>query len=267
VVADVLLEMTPEGEVLRRHRFADLLDPTMIGYFSLSTNFWVTIYDDVTPPPYDWAHANGVHCDGDDRALVSFYNLSAVAALDLESGEIEWLLSDPEGWREPWSGKLLRAVGDLEWPYYPHAVTRTQRGTLLLFANGVFRARPFRPPVPAAEAWSRAVELAVDQEARTVTQVWSYGGPGSERFLSPFLSEADELPRTGNILITDGGRVRGPDGSDLDAPRGGHHWARVIEVTRADPPEKVWEIRLDNPDSGWAVYRSERLPSLYPAEW
>ena len=73
-------------------------------------------------------------------------------------------------------------------------MTRTRRGTLLLFDNGVSRARPFQPPVPPAEAWSRAVELAVDEQAGTVSQVWSYGGPGTDRFLTPFLSEADELP-------------------------------------------------------------------------
>jgi arylsulfate sulfotransferase len=121
--------------------------------------------------------------------------------------------------------------------------------------------------VPAAEAWSRAVELAVDESARTVSQVWSYGGPGADRFLTPFLSEADELPETGNILITDGGHVRDADGADTDGVAAGHHWGRVLEVTHTDPSEKVWELRIDNPDSGWAIYRGERLPSLYPSEW
>jgi hypothetical protein len=71
-----------------------------------------------------------------------------------------------------------------------------------------------------------------------VSEAWSYGGRDSERFLTPFLSEADELPVTGNILIPDGGRVRGADGADTDEVAGGHHWGRVLEVTRTDRPRR-----------------------------
>jgi hypothetical protein len=39
-----------------------------------------------------------------------------------------------------------------------------------------------------------------------------------------------------------------------------------VEVTRADPPEKVFELLVGSGDKndaiGWAVYRSERLPAL-----
>jgi arylsulfate sulfotransferase len=273
VVGDVLLELTEQGEVVGRHRFLDLLDPYLLGYDSLDTGFWNEVYDEYADdPPLDWAHTNSVFCDGEHRALVTFYHLSTIMALDLRSGAIEWLLSEPEGWKEPWRSHLLRGVatgedGEFEWPHYVHAVTRTERGTLLLFENGIRRARPPRPSLPASEVWSSAIELEIDEQARTVKRVWSYGGPATERFLTPFLSEADELPRTGNVLITDGGHVRGADGVDTDDLRAGHHWGRVLEVTHTDPPEKVWELRIDNPDSGWAIYRGERLPSLYPAEW
>ncbi len=271
VVGDVLLEIKPTGEVVRRIHFLDLLDRRMFGYGSLDTGFWMDIYDQYKDDPaHDWAHTNSLHCEGDDRVLVSFNHLSAIAKLDLRDESIEWLLSDPSGWQQPWSDRLLSAGAASEpfqWPWHPHAVTRTERGTLLLFDNGISRARPYTPALPTAEVWSRAVELAVDEKARTVERVWSYGGPSTERFLTPFLSEADEMPTTGNILITDGGHVRGADGADIEDIAGGHHWGRVLEVTHTDPAEKVWEMRIDNPDSGWAIYRGERLPSLYPAEW
>ncbi len=98
----------------------------------------------------------------------------------------------------------------------------------------------------------------------TVRQVWRYGGPGGEIFFSPFICEADPLPETGNVLVTDGGRVRDKEGGVSGDVFGGHHWARIVEVTRTDPPEKVFELVIDNPDKdnsiGWVVYRSERLP-------
>ena len=273
VVGDVLLELQPDGKVVRRIRFLDLLDRRMIGYGSLDTGFWLEIYDQFADDPArDWAHANSLYCEGNDRVLVSFNHLSAIAKIDLATESIEWLLSDPSGWREPWSDLLLRAAGagaaaageEFLWPWHLHAVTRTKRGTILLFDNGVSGARPFTPERPLSELWSSATELAVDENARTVERVWSYGGPSTERFLTPFLSEADEMPRTGNVLIIDGGRVRGADGEDTDDIAAGHHWGRALEVTRTDPPEKVWELRIDNADSGWAIYRGERLPSLYP---
>ena len=59
---------------------------------------------------------------------------------------------------------------------------------------------------------------------RTVEEVWSYG-PEQEWFMSPFISDADHLPETGNVLITDGGRIVGADGKQMTA-FGGRHWAR-----------------------------------------
>jgi hypothetical protein len=39
-----------------------------------------------------------------------------------------------------------------------------------------------------------------------------------------------------------------------------------VEVTRTDPPEKVFELLVGSDDEndplGWSVYRSERLPVL-----
>jgi hypothetical protein len=54
----------------------------------------------------------------------------------------------------------------------------------------------------------------------------------------------DYQPQTGNVLITFGGRQP----------------ARLIEVTRTTPAQKVFDLTLfEN-----FTYRSERLPSLYP---
>ena len=37
-----------------------------------------------------------------------------------------------------------------------------------------------------------------------------------------------------------------------------------MEVTHDEPAEKVWELVIDDPAGGWASYRVERVPSLYP---
>ena len=55
-------------------------------------------------------------------------------------------------------------------------------------------------------------------------------------------------------------------GPNINAPMGPgtQRWARVVEVTYDEPPEKVWEMRLKEDGVGWAIYRAERLPTLYP---
>ena len=97
-----------------------------------------------------------------------------------------------------------------------------------------------------------------------VRQVWSYRGSEDERFYSSFLSDADWLPVTGNVLITDGARVTtSPDEAD-DTPDLG--WARILEVTHETPADMVFELVLDDePPAGWRVYRAERWPGLYPS--
>ena len=81
--------------------------------------------------------------------------------------------------------------------------------------------------------------------------------------MSPFISDADWLPETGNVLITDGGRFTGPDGEPMDR-FGGRSWARVLQVTHGENPEKIWELVIDDPGRGYSVYRAQHFVSLYP---
>jgi hypothetical protein len=131
-----------------------------------------------------------------------------------------------------------------------------------MYDNGNERASAFEERIPDSEAFSRAVEFEVDAEAMEVRQVWSYQGAEGERFYSSFLSDADWLPVTGNVLITDGARVTEPENDTDDSPD--HQWARILEVTHTTPAETVFELVIDDdPPSGWRVYRAGRLPSLY----
>ena len=116
--------------------------------------------------------------------------------------------------------------------------------------------------MPAADSYSRAVEMAIDEQAMTVRQVWEYG-PDDERFFSSFLSDADWMPTTGNVLITDGARTRQIEDERGESPT--HNWVRIVEVTRTTPSEKVFELVIDDePPNGWRVYRADRLAGLYP---
>ena len=82
----------------------------------------------------------------------------------------------------------------------------TPRGTVLVYDNGAERSIPPQENMPEEERYSQAIEYRIDESAGTVETIWSYD-TDQEHFMSPFVCDADHLPKTGNILITDGGRI------------------------------------------------------------
>ena len=83
--------------------------------------------------------------------------------IDLATGDLKWILGTPEGWNDPQRARLLEPVGDLAWTFHQHSPMLTPTGNLLL-----------KPPL--SEYYSRVVEYAIDEEAHTVSQVWSMEG-------------------------------------------------------------------------------------------
>ena len=83
-------------------------------------------------------------------------------------------------------------------------------------------------------------------------------------FFARFLGDVDWQPQTDNVLITVGAQEQNADGVNAPFGPGTQRWARLMEVTHDENPEKVWELQLKEDGVGWAIYRAERLPSLYP---
>jgi arylsulfate sulfotransferase len=273
VIADRIIEFEPDtGEIVREWSLFDLLDHNRIAHEFEQDRFFANAYDDVLDEPLvDWTHSNAIfYEEATDSLIVSVRKMSAVVKIDLSADELVWILGNHEGWGPEFQDLLLDPVGDVEWPYGQHAPEITPSGTLLLYDNGSFgRAYPTNEPLTDLEtSYSRAVELEIDEEDMTVREVWSYGGPGSDQFFAGFVSEADTMRETGNILITNGGQAQVPEGMTMegiyDLGSGLRIHLSVVEVTHTMPPEKVWEISIDTPDEGWGAYRTERLPSLYP---
>ena len=270
MIGDVVVEFARDGSIVHQWKLMDMLDPYRVGYDSHNPTWNNWAYTEVDGGTLDWAHGNSLFYDeSDDSIVVSFRNQDAVVKFSREMGKLIWIMGTHDGWKAPWKPYLLEPQGGLAWQYHEHAARMTPGGTLLLFDNGNYRHWPPGEKQKAQDSYSRVVEYAIDAKARTVREVWKYGGPGDEIFFSPFISEADLLPRTGNVLVTDGGRIRDKEGNASDDIRGGQHWARIAEVTHTSPPQKVFELVIGNPDKentlGWAVYRSERLAGLYAA--
>ena len=272
IAADRIIEFVPEtGEIARSWNLYDLLDPNRIAQSFDATYFYNGAYDNVRDePPVDWSHANSlVYEELTDTLILSIRKMSAIVKIDLAASELVWILGDPTGWSPEFQDLRLEPVGAVDWPYGQHAPEILPGGNLLVYDNGSWgRAYPPNEGAPIEERYSQAVEYAIDEQSMTVRQIWSYGGFDTDHFYSAFAGEADRLPQTGNILLTNGGQEVDDAGRPFYAGYESDVWPRVklsiIEVTHETPAEKLWEVSIDTVDGGWGAYRAERLPSLYP---
>ena len=170
VTDDTILEVEPDGTVIRRQSLLDILDPSRIGYDSLNDHFRLDT-------PNDWAHANSIIADG-DSVIVSVRHQDAVFKASRDTGELAWILATHDNWSSAFQPYLLEPMGaEFAWSYHQHAAEVTSDGTLIMFDNGNYRASPYDGTVPmtAEESYSRVVEYRVDEDNMRIEQVWEYG--------------------------------------------------------------------------------------------
>jgi arylsulfate sulfotransferase len=262
LIGDVVTEFQRNGDIVGKWHMLDILDPERISYGSLSA-YWIR---KGIPNSKDWSHLNSVFLDPtDDSFIISSRHQDAVVKFRRDNSELVWILGPHEAWRAPWSENLLTPQGDLDWQYHQHNATITSRGNILLFDNANNQAVPFAEKQAAVDSCSRAMEFAIDGDAMTAKQVWSYGDNEEDRYYCPFICGAEELPQTDNVLVCFGGMLSDDEGRVIDDPQVGLGWVRIAEVTRGPDAHLVFELFIDERDSGkgWDVYRARRLPALY----
>jgi hypothetical protein len=178
---------------------------------------------------YDYSHSNTVEPDPRDGSLyVSCRNMDSILKVDGESGEIVWRLGVGRDF----------GIAPEDRFYHQHSPELQPNGKLLIYDNGTGR------PQNAGGEYSRAVELAIDEEHMTARAVWQWR-PETDLY-TPIWGDADRLTN-GNTLMVFGTRSEG------DA-------TRYFEVT---PEGEVgWDVELW--PSGWGTYRAERIAGEVP---
>ena len=222
-LGDVLVEIDSSHKVLWSWSSFDHLRPDI----TLDTSSYGV---------YAWTHINAMVMDSkNDWALLNARNLSTIYKIRKSTGQVIWGLGE---------GGDFAADPDAEYPWFqqPHGLERLPNGNLIMLDNGLL-----------SRGWSRAIEYAVDEQARTTRIVWQYRGGAEDRFFSNYWGDADRLPN-GNTLISVGTWKTGAS-------------SRFFEVTQDG--RKVWEMRLPpRPGTGTSVgaYNSQRLtpPLLEP---
>ena len=264
VMGDVIVEFTRSGEVVWVWKALDHLDPYRIGYETF-TNYWI---NRGFPGARDWSHGNGFfHDERDDSLLISFRMQDAVVKVDRKTGEIVWILGNHSGWPPHLQPKLLTPEGEMSWFYHQHMPQITSDGNLLLFDNRTFSASPFAPPLRPAQTWTRAVKYAINEETRSVRQLWTSQGPAPDRLMTFAMGEADAMPTTGNVLLFYGSAAVVTDMSldwdDVLAPGGNtDRGTRIREFTGTSPSEIVWDIDIYDDSENqvrWGIYGGARI--------
>jgi arylsulfate sulfotransferase len=257
-----VVEFSSTGALLNQWDLSDLLDPTRIGYLSLSRPNGTSA---------DWSHANAVlHDPDDDSIIVSIRHQDAVIKFSRSTGTLKWILGNHNNWTPRLQSYLLNPVGTpFEWQFHQHAPAILPSGNILLFDNGNSRASPFdgNHPLANSQNYSRAVEYSINEQDMEIRQVWEFGSDIDQRYYSGSRGDADWMPNTENVLITfaDVNYVGGVSSNALGM---GTTHTRIIEVDHSEAANKVFEVAIYNatPRSMIISYRSERIPDLYPVD-
>ncbi len=267
VVGDVVVRMTRDGKILWRWKTFDHLDPFQIGYLTFS-NYWARRgFSDTA----DWSHANAVRIVDDGKSfLINFRLISGIAKIDVASQDIQWLVvTAPEDIKGDLSKKTFRLAEGDDWFWMPHAPWITERGTLLIFNNDNFGARPFDPFLPPASIRSRAEEYSLDEDKRELRKVWQSRFPSEEPLRSWAMGSVQPL-KSGNVMVGYGMLFKEEGIENLTWAKRLTHpaWTQIREYSRTDPATLVWSLTLhplteDTPIS-WTIYGGLRVPT-WPA--
>ena len=108
----------------------------------------------------DWSHGNSIHVNRDGTVLVSFRHLDQIIKLSADFKEVIWRLGGPGG--------QFIFLDPQDRFYHQHSAIELYNGNVLLFDNGNGR------PNKEGGEYSRSLELDLDLDEFTATQVWEY---------------------------------------------------------------------------------------------
>ena len=157
---------------------------------------------------HDWFHNNAVWYDRRTNSLtLSGRHQDAVINIDFETGELNWIIGDPEGWPEDLVSRYFftpAGGGDFDWQYEQHACMMLPDGDIMMFDNGHWRAKNKEQYRLNRDNFSRGVRYHIDTEKRTIEQVWQFGKERKNDFFSSYISNV-EYYRDGYYLVHSGG--------------------------------------------------------------
>src|SRR5438874_4048669 len=179
----VNIEVDASGKVLKVWKLGDIISAAMRAGGDDPSQF--------VHPLENWFHNNGVTYNRADDSLIVSSRENFLICLDYETGAIKWILGDPtKKWYQfPSLRKfaLTLAPGSLP-PIGQHAPSITYDQNLLIIDNG--QSSVFQVPRGEQRSYASPRKYALDLNARTATEVWSY--PVNESVHCPYCSSVYE---------------------------------------------------------------------------
>lgn len=202
----------------------------------------------------DWFHQNSVDYDeADNIIIISGRHQDTIMKIDYSTNEIKWIMGNSSGWPESYQKYFLD--GDIKVSGGQHAAIvlpdqddNAETTDILYYDNNISVTRGDEAD---SEKYSEARQVRINEEDRTIEEVWTFGEDLGEAYFTKIIGSARYLTDNGNRLVNFGYREEGKTSS-------------IMEVT--EDGETVLDVDLtDFPASAWA-YRAERF-SLYNDNW
>lgn len=193
----------------------------------------------------DWPHINQSYINTTNNVLVSSgRHQSAIFGVDVDSGQLRFIMADHEDWASDFEEYLLTPVDesgnplfdfstqdgiDLAnsnfWTWGQHNIVEIPNAEIgilefLVFDNGNYRSRDDARSLLPKDNFSRVVQFRIDLNTMTVTRSYEYGKDEvGSRGYSSFVS-AKHLLSNGNLVIHFGASTMDENGRPLSAQPG-----------------------------------------------
>ena len=181
------------GEILKTWDYKKFLDPKKVS----KSGSW---------SDHDWFHNNAVWYDKNTNSLTfSGRHIDSMVNIDYETGELNWIIGDPEGWPEEMQKYFFKPVGNnFGWQYEQHACVITPDGDVMCFDNHHYGSKNPEKYLAAKDNYSRGVRYKINTDDMTIEQVWQYGKERGAEFFSCYICNCEYYER-GHYLVHSGG--------------------------------------------------------------
>lgn len=233
------------GEILKTWDYKNFLEPGLGKSGSWSEK--------------DWFHNNAVWYDEKSHSLTfSGRHMDSIVNIDFETGRLNWILSDPEGWPQEWVDRyFFKPIGtDFEWQYEQHACLITPDGDVMCFDNHHWGSKIRENYRAAKNNYSRGVRYRINTKDMTIEQIWQYGKDRGAKFFSPYICNV-EYYNEGHYMVHSGGSAYNKDGEiseslgALEQNIGGTLFATTVELC---DDKKMLELHTKG-----NYYRAEKM--------
>jgi len=206
----------------------------------------------------DWFHNNAIEYSAVDDEIILSGRTQGIVKLNNQN-EISYILAPHKEWNTSGNGvdlsqflltpldkdgEIITDIDvllgnanhpDFEWAWYQHSPILMPNGNIMLFDNGDNRN------YTGSEVYSRAVEYEIDEENKTIRQVWTYGKERGRDTYSRIVSKVSYVSENNSVLFTPGasspyGKVVEVDYSTKD----------VIFEASVVPPNSFFGINFHN---------------------